>query len=300
MRLKAIVTAAVISAAILPAGFAVYAEEENNFTYTIINEEATITGYSGDPAYIEIPKNLDGFPVTQLRDNAFFNCTSLKQISLPSTITSIGHHAFYSCTALESIVLPESLQEIGMGAFSGCENLSAINIPESLKKLPESCFRQCISLTEIVIPNGIYEIGDFCFSSCESLSYVSIGNNLNKIGIGSFYLCPSLESLYIPPSVTDIGYESVGFINGSDSQSKVQSEFIITGKKDSAAEKYADDNEISFSTAGEAIQSPFPLSSKIRKIPMWAIFLISALGIGFFSLSCIIAVRQHFSEKNRH
>ncbi|MCD7812253.1 MAG: leucine-rich repeat domain-containing protein [Ruminococcus sp.] len=299
MRLKSIICAAIITAAaIFPCRITSLAEDESDFTYTIINGEATIIGFTGEPAYLEIPEAIEDCPVTKLRDNAFFNCTSLKQISLPSSITEIGHHAFYSCTALESIVLPDDLQEIGMGAFSGCKNLSAVNIPDSLKALPESCFRSCSSLKEVVIPNGITEIGDFCFSECESLSYVSIGNSVEEIGIGAFYICDSLESLYIPPSVTNINYEAVGFENGS-SDSSVRYDFVIFGETDSAAEKYAEANGITFSQASEAVQSPFLSSLDIHKVPLWVILLLSGGGIGFFALSCVIAVKQHHRESER-
>lgn len=299
MSLTRKLSAAFLTAVIaLHSSINVYAEEENNFTYTIINGEATIIGYTGEPVYIEIPEKLEECPVTQIRDNAFFNCSSLRQISLPSTIRKIGHHTFYACSSLESVVLPSELEEIGMGAFSGCGNLSVVNIPTALTVLPESCFQSCTSLTETFIPSGIELIGDLCFSGCTSLSYVSIGNGTNAIGGQAFYMCSSLENLYIPPSVTEIGYEAAGF-SPAGNRSELQSGFTILGEPESAAEKYAAQNGIVFSAASEAVQVSSLNPGRVKRVPLWILLLLTGGGIGFFALSCVIAVRQRHYEKKK-
>lgn len=274
------------------------AEEEDNFTYTIINNEATIIGFTGEPVFLEIPESLEDCPVTQIRDNAFFCCSSLKQISLPPTIKKIGHHTFYECTSLESVALPAKLENIGMGAFRGCENLTIINIPDTLNTLPESCFEDCSSLSETFIPNGISEIERSCFSGCSSLSYVSIGNSVTTIGSRAFFNCNSMKSLYLPPSVVNIGLESLGYQN-SNSGSQHIADFTVLGKNDSSAEKYAVSNSFKFRTAASAVQEPFSTDANIKKIPLWTLLLLAGGGIGLFALSCIIAVKQHKFEKNR-
>lgn len=291
-------TAIALSASFLlsPTVAAYAAEEPDGFIHTVINNEVTIIGYTGEPVFIEIPETIDGFPVTRIRDNAFFNCSSLKQISLPSSIKEIGHHTFYACSALESIVLPQSLEELGMGAFSGCSSLSAITIPETLSVLPEACFQTCVSLTEIVIPNGVNIIDDKCFIGCNSLSYVSIGGQVTDIGAQAFYMCPSLESLYIPPSVTLIEGEAVGFESTTTPPSPSES-FTVLGISGSAAEVYADMNGLSFSVASEAINNSRLAQTPVKKVPLWVILILALGGIGFFALSCIIAVRQHRHER---
>ncbi len=290
-----------ISAAILffAAPVECYSAEssESNFTYTIINDEATIIGFTGEPVYIEIPETLEGCPVTQIRDNAFFCCTSLKQISLPSGIKKIGHHTFYECSSLESVALPSQLEEIGMGAFSGCENLTVINIPDTLEALPELCFEECNSLAETVIPNSITTIESNCFSGCDSLSYVSIGSGMTSIGSRAFYNCPAMQSIYLPPSVKKIGEEAVGYRSNNDKSALIE-DFTVSGKESSPAEDYAKANGLMFRTSDGAAQTHL-FSSENLRIPLWALILLVGGGIGFFALSCIIAIRQHKSKQLR-
>lgn len=277
----------------LSAVFTAHAQEHSDFTYTIINGEATVTGFTGEPSFIEIPETLEGFPVTQIRDNAFFSCSSLKQISLPPTIREIGHHTFYACTALESIVLPDNLKEIGMGAFKGCTSLSAVNIPDTLTILPEACFSSCISLTETVIPDGVAVIDDFCFSGCSLLSYVSIGNTVSTIGQQAFYMCPSLESLYIPPSVKLIESYAAGFPDKARSNEST-ARFTVLGSDDSAAKAYAEENGFAFSASADSVQIK---GNIIKKVPHWLVPALIGAGGVFFALSCFIAVKQFRSAK---
>lgn len=277
---------------------AAFAEESPDFTYTIINGEATVTGFTGEPVYLEIPETVEDSPVTEIRDNAFFRCKTLRQISLPEGITEIGHHAFYECTSLESIVLPAALTEIGMGAFNGCTSLSAVSLPESLKALPDSCFRSCISLTETVIPDSIEEIEKYCFYGCTSLSYVSLGNSIKTIGSRSFYMCTSLENLYIPPSAELLAFESAGY-ELSEGASAVRSGFTLYGESGSAAEDYAASNGISFAEASDAAQANAVSAKKLKKVPLWVLLMLTCTGIGFFALSCIIAAKQLIHEKKK-
>lgn len=292
--------AAASSAAVLIASCpcTVFAEESHNFTYTIINGEATVTGFMGAPVYLEIPDTIEGSPVTEIRDNAFFRCKSLRQISLPEGITEIGHHTFYECSSLESIVLPATLTEIGMGAFSGCTSLSAVSLPESLKLLPDSCFRSCTSLTEAVIPDSIEEIEKYCFYGCTALSYISLGSSVNTVGSRAFYMCNALKSLYIPPSAENLGSEFAGY-KLSEGSSAVKSGFTLYGEADSPAESYAKKNGISFAEAADAEQAKTLSEKKVKKVPLWVLLLLSCAGIGFFALSCIIAVKQHLHEKKK-
>ena len=55
---------------------------------------------------------------------AFLNCTSLTEVSLPETATSIGTYAFKGCTNLEKIVIPASVTSINANSFTGCDKLT--------------------------------------------------------------------------------------------------------------------------------------------------------------------------------
>ncbi len=55
--------------------------------------------------------------------SAFSKCQNLKNIEIPSSVSSIYAEAFADCTALTDIKIPMSVTYIGGGAFYECNSL---------------------------------------------------------------------------------------------------------------------------------------------------------------------------------
>ena len=287
---KIILLPAVLLVFMLTLPMNVRADDAPDFTYTVIGQEVIVTGFTGNPEVLEIPDCIGGLPVTEVRDNAFYCCTSLRRISLPDSIRTMGHHCFYGCCSLGEIVLPGRLSEIGMGCFEGCTSLETVTIPDGLEVLPDSCFRRCSVLNDVMIPQSVREIEKFCFCGCTALDYVSLSGKLRTVGAGAFYQCISLDTVYIPPSVTDIGTEAFGYTSGGEASGT-----SVIGESGSAAEDYAEKNALAFSASPEAVQAFDPAHSENApvKIPP----ALAAAGGLLFVLAGLAALRQYFSEK---
>ena len=117
----------------------------------------------------------------------------------------IGSCAFYGCSGLTSINIPSSITEIGESAFRYCSGLTSINIPSSITEIGESAFRQCSGLTSINIPSSVTEIGKYAFAYCRGLTSINIPSSITEIGEGAFAYCSGLTSINIPSSITEIG-----------------------------------------------------------------------------------------------
>jgi hypothetical protein len=128
---------------------------------------------------------------------AFYDCSSLKSITIPESVTSIGERAFRGCSSLTSITIPESVTSIGEGAFHDCSSLTNITIPESVTSIGGSAFYGCNSLTSITIPNSVKSIGEHTFNGCSSLTSITIPNSITSIEESAFYDCSSLKSVKI-------------------------------------------------------------------------------------------------------
>ena len=273
--------------------------EKPDYEYTIINNEATITGFKGEPAYINIPETIDGCRVTELRDNAFYECPTLRHIDIPETVVKIGHHCFYGCTSLESVTLPESAIDIGMGCFCGCTGLKSAAISSATQKLPESCFRACTSLTNFTVPDSIETIGDFCFSGCTSLKEVSIGSGVTSIGDCAFYMCNAMDSLYIPSSVKTIGICAAGYVPTDDGAAP-QKDFTVLGDRNSEAKKYARDNNLSFTNAADSVHA-FAIQSingQRRPITIPSVLIFSLVIIAMIVIFSKVRRRILLKAKN--
>ena len=151
--------------------------------------------------------------VTSIGDSAFLGCRSLLEIVIPSSVTSIGDWAFSVCRSLSEIVIPSSVTSIGDRAFNGCFSLKYISIPKSVICLNGNPFAGWNGKLECLSPNFVYE-DDVLFNKDKSRiisfrnqnikSYV-IPSSVTSIGEGTFSLCSSLSEIVIPSSVTSIG-----------------------------------------------------------------------------------------------
>lgn len=154
---------------------------------------------------------------------AFFNCTNLTEITLPSTLCSLGGNsgpvdgqAFYN-TGIRSICIPGKLTELTNYAnFGGCKNLETVYFEEGVEEINMGSFRECPNLKEINFPTSLKVIERNSFQDCKSLKRVFIPENVSEIWVDSFGNCTGLENLYFygdAPVMQDWQYSSVGGFN---------------------------------------------------------------------------------------
>ena len=126
---------------------------------------------------VVLPNGLLSIPESLLN-----NCTNLKEVVIPESVTTIESHAFFGCASLEKINLPAGLTEISNSLLGGCTVLSEITIPDGVTAIGDSAFQKCASLTEIVLPQGLKRIDGYVFLGCTGLSYIDIPDGLETAG----------------------------------------------------------------------------------------------------------------------
>ncbi|MBO4641669.1 MAG: leucine-rich repeat protein [Bacteroidaceae bacterium] len=172
----------------------------------------------------------------------FYNCTNLKSVTIPNSVTSIENFAFQGCSSLTSITIPSSVTSIGDHVFEGCSSLTSVSMPDNVITFTgyyafgednniESVYIADLAawlgtaftygnnplrsgaklylnneeVKDLVIPEGTTSILTAAFEGCESITSVVLPNSLTDIEGFAFYGCSSLTSITIPSSVTSIG-----------------------------------------------------------------------------------------------
>ena len=168
---------------------------------------ATIPGHISFKDHFGIYSNIDTVVISNGSTTIplFSECSKIKYISIPNSITSIGGGTFSGCTSLTSINIPSSVTSIGGAAFENCRGLTSINIPSSVTSIGQRAFSDCSGLTSINIPSSITKIESGVFSVCSGLTSINIPSSVTSIGQYAFDRCNRLESINIPSSVTSIG-----------------------------------------------------------------------------------------------
>lgn len=128
---------------------------------------------------------------------------SLENVTIPATVTidgsvyhvkSISSGAFYQCSSLRSLTIENGVEVIGNKAFQFCSNLESITLPEILKSIGECAFSDT-GIRAVVIPEGVTTIGTYAFSSCFSLTKVVLPSTVTSIGYWAFGWCQSLSAV---------------------------------------------------------------------------------------------------------
>ena len=131
-----------------------------------------------------------------IADFAFYNCSGLTSVTIPSSVAYTGKGAFFNCSRLTSVSIPDSVTSIGQSAFSGCSSLTSVTIPNSVTNIESSAFYGCSSLTSVAIPDGVTSIGYQAFYRCSGLTSVMIPNSVTSIDSCAFS-SSALTTVYV-------------------------------------------------------------------------------------------------------
>ena len=161
-----------------------------------------------------------GKPVTAIGHDAFYKCTDLTSITIPSSVTSILWNAFqYSTipTILFGNVGANPVTETGCHFYmiqnGEWQEVTKIEIPEGVTEIKSWQYRGFKYVTSIAIPNTVTSIGKYAFAYCSSLQTITFESDsqLQSIGDRAFCNCRSLTSITIPSTVTYIGETAFGW-----------------------------------------------------------------------------------------
>jgi len=171
-----------------------------------------VSGYSGTAGTVVIPNTTNNnLRVTSIGDAAFFEDSSLTNVTIGTNVVSIGGQAF-SYSGLATVSIPGSVTNLAFSVFFDCNSLTAINVntnnpvyssvagvlfdesqttlieypegkagsytvPDSVTNLGIYAFYYSTNLTSVILPAGVIGMGDYAFLLCYGLSAITVNTN---------------------------------------------------------------------------------------------------------------------------
>ena len=184
------------------------------WVFTAQSNTASITRYIGTNQVITIPEVINGYVVTSVNNiqSMGFLAVQVKQVSLPSTIQTIGDSAFYN-TAITNITIPASVSFIGKRVFSGCYNLRTINVDEgntnysatngvlfNKNKTKLISFPPAHLGSFYSIPFGTTEICEYAVE-LSGVFQINLPLSIQNIGKCAFLFCGNLQTINLPDTI---------------------------------------------------------------------------------------------------
>lgn len=163
----------------------------DGINYTIIEgtQNVSVEGLEKGvptPSQVTVPSTVeyDGvtYTVTEIGICAFY-FKSVKELTLPSTVTTLGERCFEGM-GVTSLTVPRNVAVIPRGAMANCEKLESVTLPENLTTIGVDAFKDCSALASITVPATVTEFGAAAFLGCTSLTEVDYqGTVLNWMNI---------------------------------------------------------------------------------------------------------------------
>lgn len=118
-------------------------------------------------------------------------------------MTSIGKRAFFDCSKLKTIHLPSGLQSIKEETFRE-SGLVEVVLPDGVLALGKEAFFLCGALQNVYLPAVDEEVGPSAFENCSQLKYVRFADEIESIGPRAFFRCKQLKEVVLD-SLREVG-----------------------------------------------------------------------------------------------
>ncbi len=230
-KLMVLVVALLIVLGLFCGLFACNSKLPNSLEYVVEDGEVKIKFYSDviGVKEVTVPDEVDGMPVTTLKDFSIANSDNLERIVIGKNVKTIDGWALKNNQKLvEFVVHPENVYFKAVDGVLYNYDLTELyvypcgkedahfTIPEGVKTLKTKAFYKCKKLNGVTFPSTLEVIEEKAFMYDERITSITFNQGLKRIEKDAFSFCAhqDLTEITIPSSVEYVG--EYAFYNSSN------------------------------------------------------------------------------------
>ena len=248
----------------------------------------TVIGYKGIPEAGEKITIKEG---TEVIADYAFRGLNISEVSVPASVERIGAYAFdnpmleavnidpenKNYTSVdgvvfdkelktlklypqakkdESYIVPDGVEIIASDAFAGNSFIKHVEFPDSVNLVYTGAFTNCTALEEFIVPKNVTDMDERELIGC-NLKVLDLSENIHSYSDHCHYM---VYTYYQNTQRLDLGfgsgatYERIIFRDPNCNIANVK-DTIIVGYKDSTAQAYAKENNLTFELLDEEVQT---------------------------------------------
>ena len=172
---------------------------------------------------IIIPEKVNGYKVTSIGKSAFYLCTEVTSVTIPSSVKIINESAFRHCRKINSLTIPPSVEYIAAGGVLESHVTSYTSTQEGLVYINNVLWSYKGTMPEnanIVLKEGTTCISDEAFEGQTNMASIVLPESVKYIVGKAFYNCTNLKSITLPKKLTVLS-ERATFVNCASLESIV-------------------------------------------------------------------------------
>ena len=128
---------------------------------------------------------------------------SLREITIPESVITLGSEMFKGASKLERVTVPSHTIAIPDRFLEDAYSMKYFNFANSIKTIGASSFKNN-AFTSVTLPESLQVIDDYAFFGNKQLQNITFNNNLRVIKTHSFGSNTSLKVLDFPISLISI------------------------------------------------------------------------------------------------
>ena len=210
------------------------------FSYEVLDDgTAAITGYEGGVEELVIPQEIDGYKITEIKENSIgtINMTQpsgeidvtrgyvlhLSKIIMPEGLLRVDEYAFGNLWNMREIYFSSTVEEIGFQAFFNCNSIERIDVADNnstfasqdgvlYNKEKSTLIQYPVAKQEKTyqMPESVKDIRNFAFSGLTFLEELTLPKSIAFDGITQYTFdeANSLKNIYVAEDVNSL-YKSI-------------------------------------------------------------------------------------------